>query len=434
MALGTFVLLFEVWLVSRLGVEPLAGFTLCLPLAFLMTTMSAGGFGGGVTSAVARAQSSTVHYQALIRVSISLSLMIGVGCALLLAVKPGWLLERMTESESALFYGKQFAAIFFAGAPLLWLSNTLASIHRGLGRPGTPAKIGALTALLQVSVSYPIILGFGSFEGLGIRGAAMVPIAGYALQVILQLGVLYRELGSLSAVLPTLRLGWKYTADILAVGLPSSINTLTVALVSLQLTGLAAGLGTTELAGFGVSARIESIVLPLIFAIGTSLVALIGIEWGRSNYLQARRYLTVGAVLSFILTTSVGLIMALMPLSILEHLSDSSEVAVAAKAYLQIAGPFLGLLGLGLSFSFAGQGIKRPLTSLFASLSRLGMTTFGAYYLAIHSLAGLGWLTVASLALYAVVLIGGIAPLFRLKHPFKPTSGNSETAQLKPSN
>src|SRR4029450_11383539 len=45
----------EVYFISWLGTEALAGVSLVFPLIMLMQTMSAGGMGGGVASAVARA-------------------------------------------------------------------------------------------------------------------------------------------------------------------------------------------------------------------------------------------------------------------------------------------------------------------------------------------------------------------------------------------
>jgi len=45
----------EVYFISWLGAEALAGVSLVFPLVMLMQTMSAGGMGGGVASAVARA-------------------------------------------------------------------------------------------------------------------------------------------------------------------------------------------------------------------------------------------------------------------------------------------------------------------------------------------------------------------------------------------
>src|SRR5438552_10652722 len=46
---------FDAFFVSRLGAEALAGVSLAFPLWMLMVTMSAGGIGGGIASAVARA-------------------------------------------------------------------------------------------------------------------------------------------------------------------------------------------------------------------------------------------------------------------------------------------------------------------------------------------------------------------------------------------
>ena len=55
LALQTFVGLAETWFVSLLGTDALAGVALVFPLFMLMTMISNGGIGGGVSSAVARA-------------------------------------------------------------------------------------------------------------------------------------------------------------------------------------------------------------------------------------------------------------------------------------------------------------------------------------------------------------------------------------------
>src|SRR5207244_8602244 len=56
---------FDAFFVSRLGAEALAGVSLVFPVWMLMVTMSAGGIGGGIASAIARAlgggQRTTAH-------------------------------------------------------------------------------------------------------------------------------------------------------------------------------------------------------------------------------------------------------------------------------------------------------------------------------------------------------------------------------------
>ena len=55
LALQTFVGVAETWFVSFLGTGAVAGVTLVFPVFMMMTMMSNGGIGGGVSSAVARA-------------------------------------------------------------------------------------------------------------------------------------------------------------------------------------------------------------------------------------------------------------------------------------------------------------------------------------------------------------------------------------------
>src|SRR5947207_10345677 len=55
LALQTFVGVAETWFVSFLGTDALAGVALVFPLFMLMTMMSNGAIGGGVSSAIARA-------------------------------------------------------------------------------------------------------------------------------------------------------------------------------------------------------------------------------------------------------------------------------------------------------------------------------------------------------------------------------------------
>lgn len=55
LALQTLVGVTEIYFVSSLGADAIAGVALVFPIMMLMTMMSNGGIGGGVSSAVARA-------------------------------------------------------------------------------------------------------------------------------------------------------------------------------------------------------------------------------------------------------------------------------------------------------------------------------------------------------------------------------------------
>src|SRR6476660_4213001 len=55
MIVQTFVAIAETYFFGQLGTEALAGFALVFPFMMLMTMMAAGGMGGGVAAAMARA-------------------------------------------------------------------------------------------------------------------------------------------------------------------------------------------------------------------------------------------------------------------------------------------------------------------------------------------------------------------------------------------
>src|SRR5882672_6338388 len=80
LALQTSVGVAETWFVSFLGTDALAGVALVFPLFMLMTMMSNGAIGGGVSSAVARAMGAgrKQDAEALVMHAVVLGLVLGV--------------------------------------------------------------------------------------------------------------------------------------------------------------------------------------------------------------------------------------------------------------------------------------------------------------------------------------------------------------------
>src|SRR5258708_26585927 len=81
MVAQTFVAIAETFIFGRLGTEALAGFALVFPFMMLMTMMAAGGMGGGLAAATARALGRGPHDRA--RGLVLHALVLGAGLALL---------------------------------------------------------------------------------------------------------------------------------------------------------------------------------------------------------------------------------------------------------------------------------------------------------------------------------------------------------------
>src|SRR6202040_248542 len=132
---GTCVVIAETSYIGRLGVESLAAMALVFPFVILTMTMSGGAMGGGVASAVARAlgagdveRASTLAAHALlIGICFGLIFMLGM-----LMFGPA-LLELRGGRGKVLANAVGYGQIFFGGAVLPWLMNSMAGVLRGTG-------------------------------------------------------------------------------------------------------------------------------------------------------------------------------------------------------------------------------------------------------------------------------------------------------------
>src|SRR5215831_16294221 len=125
----------EVYFLGWLGTEALAGVSLVFPLIMLMQTMSAGGMGGGVASAVARALGAG-HRSDASALALHALVIAVVMCAVfttgLLLGGPS-LYAAMGGTGGTLAVADAYSRIVFSGAIAFWLLNTLSSIVRGTG-------------------------------------------------------------------------------------------------------------------------------------------------------------------------------------------------------------------------------------------------------------------------------------------------------------
>jgi putative MATE family efflux protein len=377
------------YFVGWLGPEALAGVSLVFPLLMLMQTMSAGGMGGGVASAIARTLGAGRQQEANALVVHALA--IACGMATLFTVGALWggpaLYRAMGGTGGTLTAALAYSRVVFAGALSFWLLNTLASIVRGTGNMLLPASVVLGGGIVTLALSPALIMGWGPLPPWGIAGAGLALLIYYSLGSLILLGYLLsgRSLVRLSVVGVRLRraLFW----EILRVGLPGSLNTILTNLNVALLTSLVAPFGTLALAGYGIGVRLEYLQIPIVFGFGSALVTMVGTNIGAGHTARAQQVAWVGAGLAAAVTGSIGLCGACFPSLWLGLFSSDPAVLAAGTTYLSIVGPAYGFFGLGLALYFASQGAGRLLWPLLAGAIRL-LTAAGGGWVAIHWFGG----------------------------------------------
>jgi putative MATE family efflux protein len=371
----------EVYFIGGLGAEALAGVSLVFPLIMLMQTMSAGGMGGGVASAVARALGAGRRRDAnaLALHALVIASLMGV----LFTTGALWggpaLYRAMGGAGGALAAALAYSNVVFAGALGFWIFNTLASVVRGAGNMLLPAGIVLGGGGLTLVLSPALISGWGPLPQLGIAGAGFALITYYGLGSLVLLGYLRSSQSLVRLTVSGIQCQRAMFWEILRIGVPGSLNTLLTNLNVALLTSLAAPFGTLALAGYGIGARLEYLQIPLVFGVGSALVTMVGTNMGAGYTARAQRVAWVGAGLAAVLTGSIGLFGACFPHLWLRLFSSHPEVLVAGTAYLRIVAPTYGCFGLGLALYFASQGAGRLLWPLLAGGARLAVAAGGGW-------------------------------------------------------
>lgn len=394
----------ETWYIGRLGTAALAGLALVFPLVMLMQMLSAGAMGGGVASAIARAMGGGRREQAEAIAVHALVIALGLGAVFTMLILTGGptLYRLLGGRDAALAQAVSYSSAIFSGVAAIWLFNILANVVRGSGNTMVPSAVMIGAAALQVPLGGVLTLGWGDWPGFGIAGAGMAQACSQALgAVVLVTLLLSGALGFRPRPLAT-PLRWPLFREILRVGALACLSPLQVVLTAVLVTGLVAHFGTPALAGYGIGARLEFLQVPIVFGLGSAMVAMVGTNFGAGQADRAKRAAWTGSIIAASLTSAIGIWVAIWPDSWLTLFSSDPAVLAAGRVYLHWVGPCYGCLGLGVALYFASQGAGKVLWPVLAGTLRLAVA-LGGGWLAIHLFEG------GLAALFAVVGLAMLA-------------------------
>jgi putative MATE family efflux protein len=407
MAAQAFVGLIETYFIAWLGTDALAGIAIVFPVFMLFQMISAGAMGGGILSSIARALGAGRKDEADVLVWHAVALAIGLGLLTTLVMLPAGpsLYGLMGGREASLAAAIVYANLVFGGAILLWLFNSLAAVIRGTGNMLLPAVVVLGGAVILIPLSPLLIFGLGPLPRLGIIGGASAVLIYYAVGTAIFAAYLWSGRGILHPSLKVPALSLAKLQDILRVGLPASIVATTTNVTIATATAFVGAYGPEAVAGYGTGARLEYLLVPLVFGLGAPLAAMVGTAVGAGEFKRAAKAAWTGAFIAGALTEAIGVAAALRPQAWLDLYGSDPTMMDFGIRYLQIVGPFYGFFGFGLALYFASQGTGRMLWPLAAGVTRL-LVAAGGGYVAIRLATGTTGVYVALAA--GMILFWGI--------------------------
>ena len=402
----------ETTYVGRLGVPALAGMALVFPMVMLQMMLSGGAMGGGVSSAVSRALGAgeTARANALAVHALWIGLGAGVMTSLLMLSFGPAVYAALGGRGEALAQAVAYSNVAFFGSAGVWLLNTFASVLRGSGNMVVPSATFLVVSLVQVLIGGALGLGWGPLPRLGMPGVAAGQVIAFSAGAAYLYYVLSAGRSKLRVSVRATPLRRELLRDILKVGALACISPLQSVLTILILTRLVAQFGPNALAGYGIGARLEFLLVPIAFAIGVASVPLVGMAIGAGMVARAKRVAWTAAALATAVLGLLGLVLALAPDLWTRLFTQEPAVVASAALYFRWAGPFYGLFGLGLCLYFSSLGAGKVGGPVLAGTLRLLVVAVGGWILAsaqtepwtIFALVGLG---MASYGLATVVAV-----------------------------
>ena len=373
------ILLVEAYWLGALGTGALAAVALVFPAYMLANMLASGAIGGAVSGAMARALGAGQHERAqqVVDAAWMIAFVVGgaFGAAMLLG---GEALFRLLGGRDEILAGAlAYSRIMFGGIVVLWLFNQLGACLRGAGEMGAQLRAMAVVTCCHLVAAAILIPGRGPIPPLGLRGAAAAILVAYGCGLVYLLVLVARR-----AHAPRLQ-AWRMPPGAVLrplgrMGAFASTQSLLTIGYSMIATGLIARLGTDWLAGYGIGLRLELLMVPVIFGMGGSLIAICGAFVGAGQRERAIRIAWGGAFATAAFVGAIGLLLAWQPQLWHGLFTDDPAVAQACAAYLRIVGPCYAFFGLGLCLYFASQGLDSLAVPVAGTSLRVVIVAIGA--------------------------------------------------------
>ena len=344
-----------------------AAFTFPVVMAFNATTR---GIGIGTGAVLARAIGGGDREKAarLASHGLFLTLLFTLACAALLIWQAPAVFALLGARDHVLELASLYMAIWALGFPSFGVSMVGAGLMRSIGDPAFPGVVMTTGSVLQMLLGPPLIFGWFGLSAMGIEGAAWAFVLARAGSFCL---TAWWFIGK-EKMLRLSRAGLgQSTKDILHVGIPAGATNLINPLSAAVTTRILAEFGTPVVAGFGVAARIESVVAMVVIGISASAGPLVGQNWGAQLYSRVDEALRLGYRYCLIWGLIAATIMWLGGEYFVQLINADEALVTSATQYLYIVPASIGFVGMVNVANASFNALSKPVPPLVLSLTRL---------------------------------------------------------------
>lgn len=331
---------------NTLGSDALAAVNLVLPVSLCFNTVCVMfGIGGSVLASIAKGKRE--NHRADVLFTLSVLMMLAVSLVFLFAGSffSGHLTRLLAGDSNLQPLTAAYLEIFIYGAPLLIVVPGMVYFVRADGRPNLASAVLIVANVVNLVLDLVFILGFN----MGIRGAALASVIGYAIGFLVLL-VYFLKKGRSLHFTSFHRKELRAAAKIVVCGTPSAVGSCLMFAKILSINAIVlARIGSLGMVAFSVCLSCLSFVSMFIAGVAQTMMPIVATLYGEKDYAGVR--FTVKRALQVVMLSSVLLVIVfeLFP-NVLLHLfgiNNAMELGLGSQAIRIFA---LSLIGTGFSF------------------------------------------------------------------------------------
>lgn len=394
----------DVFWVGRLGAAPTAAVNTGFFTSWILqaaTQLTAVGILAHVARNLGAGDRSRAGYAAT--QGMLLGMLLGIVLGAIVWFTAPWLFTLLGTADDVRRPGVNYLRVLFLAAPLTFTWMNAESVMRAAGNTRIPLLIIGIMVFVNGALDPFLIFGIGPFPRLEVLGAGVATWFAQAVAVLAFAVLGWRGNRHLPFARTALvRFDYGLAVRFVLIGAPSAAIGFLYSSVYLFLSGVAARMGTVELAVLGLGNRAETLTYLVSSGFGAATAAVVGQNLGAHQPRRASLAAWRSARWMGVYGTVVGTILVVWPREVLAAFTSDNAVLTTGATYTRIIGLCQGLMAveivLGHAFAGAGDTLPPMLISVPLNAVRVPLVYWMIYALDGGILA-VGWLLSITAAL-----------------------------------
>ena len=270
----------------------------------------------------------------------------------------------------------KYLQVYLLGLVFFFGYNGIAAVLRGLGDSKTPLYFLMIAMVLNVILDllFVVVLGYG------VEGTAIATIISQAVALFSAIFYLKWKDNIIQFRFSDLKFDKKLYVQSIRIGLPSGIQSTTVALGMTAVLGIVNGFGTDVVAAYSVAMRLDALAILPAMNFAAALSTFVGQNIGAGKMERVQKGFNSTLIMSSIISIGISIVFYFFGHFLMSMFTDDPNVIAIGTEYLIIVSSFYVLFSAMFSSNAVMRGAGDTMIPMIITIISLWLIRVPASY------------------------------------------------------